>query len=69
MGPNDSVTILADICQAPGLVLPIWGSDHYLDSGWEPRSLVGALLQYLEFDLQSFRPLDFEDAVADTCAT
>jgi hypothetical protein len=55
-GPNDAVTILADVCKLPGLILPVWGTDHYLHPGWDPRSLVAALLQYLGEELNLFRP-------------
>jgi len=43
-GPNDSVTLLSDVCRWPGRVLPIWGTDHYLQAGWNPRRLIPFLL-------------------------
>jgi hypothetical protein len=43
-GPNDSVTLLSDVCRWPGRVLPIWGTDHYLQDGWNPRRLIPYLL-------------------------
>ncbi len=43
-GPNDSVTLLSDVCRWPGRVLPIWGTDHYLQDGWNPRRLIPFLL-------------------------
>ncbi len=47
LGPNDAVTILADVCKLPGLILPVWGTDHYWQTGWDPRDLICTLLQYL----------------------
>ncbi len=46
-GPNDAVIVLGDVCRLPGSVLPIWGTDHYLQSGWDAQRLVTALLHYL----------------------
>lgn len=34
-GPNDSVVILEDLLDAPGVVVPVWGADHYLRSSWD----------------------------------
>lgn len=28
-GPSDGATLLLDVCQQPGRVLPVWGVDHY----------------------------------------
>lgn len=55
LGPNDSVTMLYDVCRLPGLVLPVWGADHYLQSGWNVQQLVTALLQYLGDELGLFQ--------------
>lgn len=30
LGPNDGGVLLADVCQLPGVVYPVWGADHYL---------------------------------------
>lgn len=46
MGPNDSVSLLADASSVPGLIYPVWGVDHYIQSGWEPDKLVPALLRF-----------------------
>jgi hypothetical protein len=50
-GPNDGALILADVCALPGLIYPVWGSDHYLQP--EPeirdvRALMRAILRYLD---------------------
>lgn len=44
-GPNDSVTILADVASWPGTVWPVWGTDHYLQFRWQPVRLVTNLLR------------------------
>jgi hypothetical protein len=31
-GPNDGAMVIADACSLPGLILPVWGADHYFDS-------------------------------------
>jgi hypothetical protein len=46
-GPNDGATILADACDLPGLIFPVWGADHYLDAVYSPEQLLSALLRYL----------------------
>lgn len=46
-GPNDSVTILADVAAWPGVVWPVWGTDHYLQHRWQPERLVRELLCYV----------------------
>jgi hypothetical protein len=51
-GPNDGATILADSCRIPGLIFPVWGADHYLDSVVRPEVLLQALLRYLADDLR-----------------
>jgi hypothetical protein len=28
-GPNDTAAILADACKLPGIIVPIWGADHF----------------------------------------
>lgn len=50
-GPNDGATILADSLELPGLILPVWGEDHYLDSCAQPEILLSALLKYVAEDL------------------
>lgn len=34
IGPNDSVVLLEDLLEIPGIVVPVWGADHYLKSDW-----------------------------------
>lgn len=50
LGPNDGALLLADVCQAPGLVYPIWGADHYLrppggDAGTIAAKIFGSLAE------------------------
>jgi hypothetical protein len=52
LGPNDAVMMLADVCKLPGLILPVWGTDHYIQSGWDARRLVAAMLLYLSDELK-----------------
>ena len=62
-GPNDSVMMLADLCDLPGHVFPVWGTDHYLQTGWKSETLIGALLQYLGEELDLFQPCATADMV------
>lgn len=55
-GPNDGATILADSCDVPGLILPVWGDDHYLNMRHSPERLLAALLHYLGNELNLFAP-------------
>src|SRR5262245_1619678 len=59
-GPNDGAIVLADACAVPGLIYPVWGSDHYMRPVWELRSLAGALLTYLGDELNLFATTDEE---------
>jgi hypothetical protein len=59
-GPNDGAIVLADACAVPGLIYPVWGSDHYMRPVWELRSLAGALLTYLGDELNLFATADEE---------
>jgi len=47
LGPNDSVMMLDDLLNLPGMILPIWGVDHYLHERWHVDMLVSALLRYI----------------------
>ncbi|MCA9070774.1 MAG: hypothetical protein KDA84_17710, partial [Planctomycetaceae bacterium] len=46
-GPNDSVLLLTELEKLPGLVYPVWGTDHYLQSQWEVSNLVRSLLNFI----------------------
>jgi hypothetical protein len=59
-GPNDGAIVLADACAVPGLIYPVWGSDHYMRPVWELRTLAGALLTYLGDELNLFATADEE---------
>jgi hypothetical protein len=53
-GPNDGATILADSCNMPGFILPIWGADHYLNTNHTPEKLLAAILRYLGDELNLY---------------
>ena len=55
-GPNDGGVLLADVCQLPGLLYPVWGADHYLRPESRGRSLLGAVLEYLKEEMQLATP-------------
>jgi hypothetical protein len=41
LGPNDGGgVLLADVGKLPGIILPVWGADHYLQPAWDVASLV-----------------------------
>jgi hypothetical protein len=41
LGPNDGGGfLLADAAVLPGIVLPVWGADHYLQPAWDATSLL-----------------------------
>ena len=46
-GPNDSVVILEDLLDAPGVVIPVWGADHYLRSNWNSAAAFAAICHCL----------------------
>jgi hypothetical protein len=50
-GPNDGATLLSDTCNLPGLILPVWGADHYFDAEWNQEAIVAALLQHVSATL------------------
>jgi hypothetical protein len=50
-GPNDGGLVLADVCELPGVIYPVWGADHYLRSGTDMDRLVGALLRFVGQEL------------------
>ena len=54
-GPNDAAGILlADACRWPGLLYPIWGTDHYLrPRGGDVGLVARALLRYVSRELAS----------------
>lgn len=63
-GPNDAVGIvLADACRWPGVVYPVWGSDHYLRApGREMGRIIGRLLDWLDSEIASANPHPSSDA-------
>lgn len=41
LGPNDGGGfLLADVARLPGVVVPVWGADHYLQPVWDVASLL-----------------------------
>lgn len=41
LGPNDGGGfLLADAARLPGIVLPVWGADHYLQPAWDIAALL-----------------------------
>jgi hypothetical protein len=41
LGPNDGGGILlADTARLPGVVCPLWGTDHYLNPAWDSTALL-----------------------------
>jgi hypothetical protein len=45
LGPNDGGGILlGDLAKLPGAVYPIWGTDHYLEPGWDATGLLRAIV-------------------------
>jgi hypothetical protein len=45
LGPNDGGGILlGDLCRLPGLIYPVWGTDHYLEPAWDLRPLIHRVL-------------------------
>lgn len=47
IGPNDSVVLLEDLLDVPGIILPIWGADHYLKSQWNIPNLFECIVAQL----------------------
>jgi hypothetical protein len=46
-GPTDSVVMLEDLLRVPGIVIPVWGSDHYMRSGWDVADAVSRIIAVL----------------------
>jgi hypothetical protein len=46
-GPNDSVVMLADMLRLPGVVIPVWGADHYLRGKWKVSRAVARIVALL----------------------
>src|SRR5262249_5235096 len=45
LGPNDGGGILlGDLCRLPGLIYPVWGTDHYLEPGLDVHPLIRRML-------------------------
>jgi hypothetical protein len=46
MGPSDGAILLHDSVNAPGVVYPVWGADHYMRPRHRTQPLCHGLLQY-----------------------
>jgi hypothetical protein len=55
LGPNDGVIVLADACELPGLIYPVWGADHYLRSGEDMNRLMEGILGFVGQELAACR--------------
>ncbi len=50
-GPNDGLMLLWDSCNAPGVVYPVWGADHFMRPGGDSRPLAASLAGILVEEL------------------
>ncbi|HEY1661063.1 MAG TPA: hypothetical protein VGI03_01475 [Verrucomicrobiae bacterium] len=46
-GPTDGGVLLADVCNLPGALYPVWGADHYLRPEVRARKIIDAILKSL----------------------
>jgi len=53
-GPSDGVALLADAASLPGVLVPVWGADHYLRPRWDTARLIRAMAVYLAGELNLF---------------
>ena len=54
-GPTDAATVLIDSCKLPGIVLPIWGADHYSVEQVDWEKLTQCVLRYLESEMAKIK--------------
>lgn len=47
-GPNDGVGLLGDIVHLPGLIVPVWGADHYFHPDTGIDAVLHGLLDHVE---------------------
>ncbi len=47
-GPSDGVVMLEDLLRLPGLVIPVWGTDHYLQTDWDVTDAVSRIISMLD---------------------
>ncbi len=47
-GPTDSVVMLEDLLRLPGIVIPVWAADHYMQSGWDVTEAVSRIITALD---------------------
>jgi hypothetical protein len=62
-GPNDSVVLLQDLLRLPGIVIPVWGTDHYLRAGINAAERVTQLIAMLDGNSE---PGDDTSAISDS---
>jgi hypothetical protein len=47
-GPTDSVVMLEDLLRLPGIVIPVWAADHYMQSPWQVTDAVDRIVATLD---------------------
>ena len=47
-GPSDAVLMLEDLLRLPGVVVPVWGADHYMQTEWNVPDAVTYLIELLD---------------------
>lgn len=52
LGPNDSVSLLSDLCALPGTIIPVFGTDHYFQPDWDIGPALSAILRHVHDELQ-----------------
>jgi hypothetical protein len=58
LGPNDGGgNLLADVARWPGVVYPIWGTDHYFRPAWDMDALITRILRCVMADQREPVPL------------
>jgi hypothetical protein len=70
LGPNDGGGImLADVLRLPGLVYPVWGTDHYMQPGGDMRPLIARILGFVSDETCSGVPSYYSAAWRPTIDT
>ncbi len=64
-GPTDSVLMLTDLLHVPGTVIPIWGADHYLKSGWDSNEMFEAIIRDIQLKRKTTNPIQRPLSIAE----